>query len=163
MDDSLKCSDMLVRLYDLPPVEDDGGDGVVIRRALVPESHLVVDWVGERFSRGWASECQSGFAGHPVRCFIATEGNHILGFVVYDAVARGVVGPIGVDDSARGRGLGKALLVRALHDMRAQGYAYAVIGWVAPKAQLFFQKTVRAEVIHESNPQHGMYKSLLSH
>ena len=33
-------------------------------------------------------------------------------------------------DSEQGKGIGKALLLRCLHALRAEGYAYAIIGGV---------------------------------
>lgn len=153
--------DMLVKLYNLPSRKVV--DGVTIRRALAPEQHLVVKWVKEKFGEGWASECQTAFAnGHPVSCFIATKDDQIIGFSVYDATAKGVAGPIGLDDKFQGKGLGKALLIETLRDMNNQGYPYAVIGWVAPFNQGFFQKAVDAEVIEGSAPMTGMYKGIVT-
>jgi GNAT superfamily N-acetyltransferase len=165
MERSSKCRDMLVRLYELPkepPALDQLiADGIVIRRAMVPEVHKVVDWVRGKFSKGWADECNAAFAGHPVSCFIATKNNEIIGFSVYDSTALGVAGPIGIDDKFRGNGLGKAMLIHTLQDMRTHGYAYAVIGWVAPKTQPFFEKAVKAEVIARSAPLNGMYAGII--
>jgi hypothetical protein len=41
--------------------------------------------------------------------------------------------------------------------LRAQGYAYAIIGWAGPVA--FFQKTVGATVIADSEP--GSFRGML--
>jgi hypothetical protein len=58
--------DMLVKLYELPPVdpacEELRQGGVEVRRALPPEKHIVVGWVGDTFGRHWASECEVSFA-----------------------------------------------------------------------------------------------------
>ena len=51
--------DMLVRLYDLPDIEEDlrrlEREGFLIRRPGAYERHLVADWVGRNFSRLAAS------------------------------------------------------------------------------------------------------------
>ena len=51
-----------------------------------------------------------------------------------------------------------ALLLACLHDMSAQGYAYAVIGWTGP--QEFYAKVCGATPIPDSRP--GMYTGMLS-
>ena len=49
------------------------------------------------------------------------------------------------------------LLLACLHDMRAQGYTYGVIGGTGP--QDFYAKVCGAPVIPDSKP--GMYAGLL--
>ena len=150
---------MLVKLYELrEPAEPP--PGVDVRRALAAEKHRIVTFARERWGEGWASECEVAFAREPVACLVAIEGGKLLGFAVYDVTARGVFGPTGVEESARRRGIGRALLVATLLAMRAVGYAYAIIGWVG-EAQEFYERSVRAAVIPESEP--GMYRGLLMH
>jgi len=163
--DNSQCRDMLVRLYELPKtnpaLETLLDKGIEIRRALVVERHQVVQWVRDQYGDGWADECEAGFAGHPIQCFIATQHNRIVGFSVYNAIALGTAGPVGVDSALRGSGVGKALFLDMLHAMHGQGYTYAVIGWVAPDTQKFFEKCVNAEVIERSAPKTGMYRGLV--
>jgi ribosomal protein S18 acetylase RimI-like enzyme len=158
-------ADLLVRLYDLPPaappVEALAAAGVTVRRALAHERHLVVEWARANGSAGWASECEVAFARVPLACFIAVEGapgaqpqaQSIVGFACYEATCRDFFGPTAVRADRRGRGIGRALLLCALHAMRAEGYAYAIIGW-ADDAE-FYRKTVGAVVIEGSTP--GIY------
>lgn len=157
--------DMLIRLYELPHhtplLEEQKQKGIRIRRALSPERHLILKWISETFSQGWASEVETVFNGHPISCWIATKDNQIIGFAVYDATKRGVAGPIGIDPNYRGKRLGQALLIATLHDMLHQGYDYTVIGWVGAENRGFFQKACNAEPIAESKPSEGMYKGLL--
>jgi GNAT superfamily N-acetyltransferase len=154
-------TDMLVKLYDLPDLAPalDGQRcaGINIRRALAPEKYRVVGWVRKNFGENWAGECDVCFARLPISCFIAVEENALLGFACYDTGYKGIFGPTGVVESARGQGIGQALLLVCLHDMHAQGYAYAVIGWTGPKA--FYAKTVGAIEIEDSRP--GMYRGVL--
>mgnify|MGYP005844928123 CR=1 FL=1 len=156
-------TDMLVRLYALPPLEPalDGqcAVGIVIRRAIAPEKHHVLNWIRASFGEYWASECDVAFAHVPVGCFLAVtaEGGALIGFGCYDTTARGFFGPTGVSEAARGRGTGTALLLACLHDMRAQGYGYGIIGGVGPID--FYQRAVGATVIEDSTP--GVYAGML--
>ena len=153
--------DMLVKLYALPDVaplvEGQRAYGVDIRRAIPPEKHLVVNWVRKTFSEGWANECEVSFSHHPVSCFIATQNEKIIGFACYDATCRGFFGPEGVSEDERGRGIGKALLLKCLHAMAELGYGYAIIGWAGPVE--FYAKAVGAVVIEGSSP--GIYRGML--
>ena len=93
-------------------------------------------------------------------CFIAVEpvlsqpagqrpADRLLGFACYDVAGRGVFGPTGVQEDYRGRGLGAGLLLACLHAMRAERYAYAIIGEAGPVD--FYRKTVGAVVIEGSD------------
>jgi predicted N-acetyltransferase YhbS len=81
----------------------------------------------------------------------------ILGFACHDATARNFFGPEAVAAEERGRGLGRALLLVALHAQREQGYAYAIIGGVGPAE--FYVKSVGAIPIPGSTP--GIYAGML--
>ena len=129
-----KCpmSDMLVKLYEL---RDDWGFlaqqenlGITIRKPIGPEKQLIVDWVREKFSEAWSSETDVAISNKPESCFIAVKENKVIGFACYDATALGFFGPIGVEESCRGKGTGKALLLACLLDMKLNGYGYAIIG-----------------------------------
>lgn len=153
--------DMLVKLYTLPPLEpaleEQRAHGIVIRRALAPEKHVVLPWVREHFSAGWASETDVSFSHQPVNCFLAVKDNQLLGFACHDTACKNFFGPTGVDEAARGKGTGKALLLVCLHTMRANGYGYAIIGAAGPVE--FYEKAVGAVVIPGSVP--GMYADIL--
>ncbi|WP_160033979.1 GNAT family N-acetyltransferase [Paenibacillus sp. An7] len=154
--------DMLVKLYDLPEVEPlrsyEQRTGVTIRRAIAPEKHVVADWVGKHFGKGWLSEAEVAFARLPITCLIAVENGKMLGFACYDATAKGFFGPTGVDEKERGRGIGKMLLLYALDYMKQEGYGYAIIGGAGPAP--FYEKTTSATVIEGSVP--GIYRGMLS-
>ena len=150
-------ADLLVRLYDLPPaaplVEALAASGVTVRRALAHERHHVVQLARTLGSVGWASECEVAFARVPLACFVAVEGDTLVGFSCYEAVCRDFFGPIAVRDDRRGRGVGRALVLSALAAMRAEGYAYAIIGW-ADRVD-FYARAAGAVVIEGSDP--GIY------
>ena len=153
--------DMLVRLYAIPGVDDPlaacAALGVTIRRALAPERLAVVDWVRVHFASS-AAEIETAFAQVPVTCFIAVRDETMLGFACYDVTCRNFFGPEGVAAGERGRGIGRALLLSALHAQRAEGYAYAIIGGVGPAG--FYEKTVGAIAIPGSTP--GIYTGMLA-
>ena len=154
-------TDMLVKLYALPPlqpvIDDQAQRGIILRRALPPEKHIVTAWVDKHFSKYWVIETEIAFTRQPVSCFLAVEDGVLIGFGCYETSHRGFFGPTGVAEALRGRGTGKALLLACLHDMRAQGYGYAIIGWAGPVE--FYQKAVGAIVIEDSRP--GVYEGLL--
>ena len=153
---------MLVKLYALPdlsPLEKKLEEsGFVFRRPLAAEKSIVLDWVTRRFGSGWSCEVDISFSYQPIASFVAIKDGAIVGFACYDAAYRNFFGPTGVDESQRGLGLGKILLIKSLEAMRSQGYAYAIIGGVGPAE--FYAKTVGAELIAGSDP--GIYKGILS-
>lgn len=153
-------ADLLVRLRELPPLEpalaEAASRGVTIRRALAPEKPLVLDWMREHFA-AWTAEVDVAFARLPVACFVAVRGNGILGFACHDAIAPDYFGPTGVTIPARGQGVGRALAIAAMHALKAQGYAYAIVGGVGPAA--FYERTFGATAIEGSTP--GIYEGML--
>ena len=154
--------DMLVKLYELPDCSALAAklevDGYTIRRPLAAEKSIVLGWVRKHFGEGWESETDVGFSYQPVACFVALKDEKVVGFSVYDAAYRNFFGPTGVEESFRGKGIGKILLIRALEAMRDLGYAYAIIGGVGPAK--FYEKAVGATLIKGSDP--GIYKGILS-
>ena len=147
--------DLLVNLLKLPPLE--ATQGFVVRRAQPFELSPVRRFVAENFAPTWADEISVGFARQPVSVFIATIDRELAGFAAYECTRRAFFGPTGVLQSARGKGIGKALLLPCLWSMREMGYVYAVIGAAGPVR--FYQKTVGAIIIPDSEP--GIYTDLL--
>ncbi len=153
--------DMLVRLYALPEsaqvYQEVASHGVTLRRARAFEKHTVAEFARKHFSAKWVSEIEVALTRQPVSCFIATRDKAILGFACYETTMRGFFGPTGVEEAARGMGIGKALLHKSLEAMRDIGYAYAVIGGVGPRE--FYEKACGATVIEGSDP--GIYGDIL--
>ena len=153
--------DMLVRLYALPSLDEAvaacAARGIAIRRALAPEKLAVSSWVRTHFASS-AAEVETAFEQVPVTCFIAVRDDAMLGFACHDVTCRNFFGPEGVATGERGHGIGRALLLAALHAQRARGYAYAIIGGVGPAE--FYAKTVGAVAIAGSTP--GIYGGMLA-
>lgn len=153
-------ADLLVRLYDLPVFDAEAkvaAAGIVVRRAIAPEGHIVLDWVGRHFHPAWASEASKGLAQNPVTTWVAVREGKLLGFACHDTTARGFFGPTGVDEAVRGQGIGEALLIATLKGMREAGYGYAVIGDPGPVE--FYRKRLDAIEIPGSTP--GVYAGML--
>lgn len=153
--------DMLVKLYDLPDsrtlLEGLAKAGISVRRALAPEKHKVTAWIRDNFSEGWVSETEVAFSRQPVSCFIAVKDGRITGFACHDATCRNFFGPTGVTPKARKSGIGTALLLACLEDMKQQGFGYAIIGGVGPAD--YYAKAVGAVLIEGS--EIGVYRGLL--
>ncbi|MFP4661841.1 MAG: GNAT family N-acetyltransferase [Halanaerobiales bacterium] len=153
--------DMLVKLYELTDysnlIKGLEEDGIIIRKVLPPEKHIVVDWVINNFNQRWASECEVAINSKPVRCYIAVRDQEILGFACFDTTCKDYFGPTGVAESARGRGIGKALLLHSLTALKEMGYAYAIIGGAGPVG--YYKKVCGAVAIEDSSP--GIYKGML--
>lgn len=153
--------DMLVRLYDLPDFGDLPkrlkDEGIIIKRAIGPEKHLLEEWCKCNFTEHAASEISVGMSRSPFGVFIAVIENKPIGYACYDATAKGFFGPTGVLKEHRSKGIGKALLLTTLAAMYEDGYAYAIIGSVGPKD--FYVKNCRAIEIPNSTP--GIYANMI--
>ena len=149
--------DMLVKLHE---VQDDEAlmeklrdEGIFIKRAMTPDMTKITAWVEAEFGRGWADQCMAGILGGG--CWIAEKDGRPVGFACFDATLPGFFGPTGVKENMRGRGVGRALLIRCMISMRERGASYAVIGWAGPKE--FYRKAVGAGLIEDSFP--GAYRN----
>ena len=153
--------DMLVNLLKLPlldPVLSEMRQaGVVIRRAQPHEMTLVRDFVLANFEAGWADEISVGYSNKPVSVYIAIREGRVTGFGAYECTRRGFFGPVGVKESERGRGAGRALLIACLWGLREMGYVYGIIGGAGPTD--FYERAVGATLIPDSQP--GIYADSL--
>lgn len=160
----LAMPDMLVRLYNMPEIDNSRAqkEGVAVKRAMALDKTKILTFVRENFEdEGWVSECERAIFNDPISCYIAVKDEEVIGFACYDATAKGVFGPMGIKETARGKGIGEALLRACLHSMKEKGYAYAAIGWVTDAVE-FYKKAVGAEVIEGSLPEKSVYKNLIS-
>jgi predicted N-acetyltransferase YhbS len=154
--------DMLVKLYDLPDhsklVADLQKQGVEFRKAMPPEKDVVAQFAKDVFGfAGWKCEVERAISNVPPSCFVAVENGNLIGFACYDATCKDFFGPTGVHPSQRKRGIGTALLWLSLKAMAAEGYAYAIIGWVS--SEEYYGKASGAVAIPNSAP--GFFKGML--
>ena len=151
-------ADMLVRLYELPEVDDRlealEEKGIAIKRAQPWEISPLRRFIEDHFSEGWADETSVASANKPITVFVAQDGNRLVGFAAYECTRRGFFGPMGVDEAWRKRGIGVALTLACLHGMWEMGYGYAIIGGAGPTE--FYAKCCGAEIIEDSKP--GIYQ-----
>lgn len=128
--------------------------GATIKRALSPDSDLIVDFIKETFAAGWASEAKAALYKTNPTCFVAVIDKQVVGFACYDATAKAFFGPTGVHPDHQGKGIGRALLIYTLEAMYHDGYAYAVIGAVRG-ALGFYEKAVNAVKIENSTKHYN--------
>jgi len=147
--------DMLVDLRRLPGSEQIASrvftSGVRVRRAEPGDYARLRAFVAKRHEGWgrWETAIDRTFAREPITTFVALEGGEFIGFASYDSGNRGVFGPMGVQKQKRKRGVGSALLMMAIEDMRTAGYKYAVISEVGPLD--FYVKVCGATVISGSD------------
>jgi GNAT superfamily N-acetyltransferase len=155
--------DMLVKLYNQKHehilLESLSSEGVKVCRAHPADRARIAEFA-KTFSDAWENECLASFGNNPPSCFIAAKEGALLGFACYDATAKNFFGPIGVDDSARGMGVGRALLNSCLMAMISDGYGYAIIGWVSEENYKFYKTCCDAVLIKDSFP--GVYNRLIN-
>jgi GNAT superfamily N-acetyltransferase len=84
-----------------------------------------------------------------------TAPETLIGFACIEATAPSFFGPQAVRDDRRGRGIGAALLLTALHALAAEGHAYAIVGWASELE--FYRKVAGAVPIAGSEP--GIYRA----
>jgi predicted N-acetyltransferase YhbS len=154
-------NDMLVQLLKLKPIapviDSMREAGVIIRRANPWEITMVKDFIVGEFTQGWADEVSIGYLRQPVSVFIAIRNDKVIGFAAYECTRRAYFGPTGVKAKERGNGIGKALLLAALHGLREMGYAYGIIG--SAETPEFYTRTMGAVEIENSAP--GVYVDLI--
>jgi GNAT superfamily N-acetyltransferase len=107
------------------------------------DRELALDFVERQFGPIWRFEASRGMT-----IFYAADAGEIVGFSTHEANNRGLgfFGPTGVAPSMRGRGIGRALLLASLADLRRAGYRRAVIPWT--DAVDFYRKSCGARVEH---------------
>jgi GNAT superfamily N-acetyltransferase len=119
---------------DLTKIPHPGAGGTPApHRARAADRSEIREFIAFHFGELWAYEASRAFENDPPTLFIARDGARIAGFSAHEANNRGLgfFGPMGTDPGTRGRGVGRALLLASLADLRARGFATAVISWAA--------------------------------
>lgn len=126
--------DAIDLIVSLPAPELSPSKGpVVVRRCDAQDRVRTLEFIEKRFARGWAWEVALGFDRDDPTCLIAIEEDRILGFSGWELNNRGLgtFGPQGVDPAARGRGIGRRLLLATLEQLAREGFPQARIPWVS--------------------------------
>jgi GNAT superfamily N-acetyltransferase len=139
--------DMLVSLQNLPPTPPLPS-GYDLDLARPWDSQTLINWAKKEFPAVWSSEILCGVSGHPSKVLVVRKDNKIVGFAGYDITFPSFFGPTGVLESERGLGLGKILLIEAMHRLHHLGYVYAFIG--SPGPVDFYQHTLGGLLLPDS-------------
>ncbi|MHB9130728.1 MAG: GNAT family N-acetyltransferase [Armatimonadota bacterium] len=107
-------------------------DGIIVRRARPWDRNALSAFILEHWGQGWVDETLVAFSHQPVTAVIALEEKKIIGFSAYEVTAPCYFGPTGVNETYRGRNIGKALFLDALQGLRELGYVYGFIGSPGP-------------------------------
>ncbi len=154
--------DMLVNLLEIDDyyagLRDLEKECIEIFRAIAPDKKRVVSWVEEHSTLSAASEVDVSFSNRPISCFLAVKNEKIIGYAVYNVTALDYFGPTRVLEEYRGKGVGKALLLRSLRALKDEGYNYAIIGGVGPVN--FYEKSVGATLIVGSD-KYSIYNNFI--
>ncbi len=141
---------MVADLCDVEPDEDIekkllGEHGIVIRRATVQDRDAILEFISSEF-HGWEGEVDTSLQNDPPTLFIADVNGRVIGFSAHESnnMGTGWFGPMGTHRSARGKGIGRALLLRSLEDLRRMGFKQAIIPWVGPVG--FYFKNCNARI-----------------
>lgn len=119
--------------------------GWALRRAAPADEARLVAFVDAHFGELWVWEARLALAQDPPTAFVAEGQGAIGGFACHGVSGLpGTFGPTGTDPAVRGAGLGKALLLRCLADLKGRGFAAIEIGWVGPVG--FYSKVAGASI-----------------
>jgi predicted N-acetyltransferase YhbS len=104
-----------------------------IKRAEETDREDIMSFIAQRFA-AWVPEVSNMFNNDPISLHIAKFLGRTVAFSGYDGnnVGLGWFGPMGTDESLRGKGVGGILYRRCLADQKKQGYSAAIIPWVGP-------------------------------
>ncbi|HEX7707675.1 MAG TPA: GNAT family N-acetyltransferase [Thermoanaerobaculia bacterium] len=121
---------------------------ITLRRPRHHEADRVLEFVDREFGRIWRFEAARAFGRDVPPLFISEEDGRITGFAAHDVNNRGLgfFGPTGVTIEMRGRGIGRALLLASLADLRDMGYRRVVIPWT--DLLEFYRRACGAEPAH---------------
>ena len=126
--------------------------GIAIREPIGAEYIPMERWVEPHMPAPWLDEARAAQCNRPVSVFTATGTQQLLGFACYGVTARCFVGPIGVIDSAGGKGLGRALLLACLTGIRKMGYGYVIADYVGAADFFIFRHVAGTFEIRHSTP-----------
>lgn len=133
-DTSNLTADLLSQNFDSQKEEEKLKDeDIICRRAEQNDKDKILSWVGKNFPV-WTYEVSESFKNNPITLFITEMKGEVKAFSAHEANNKGTgwFGPMGTDESLRGKGVGGILLRKSLLDMKNMGFVKAVIPWVGP-------------------------------
>ncbi len=103
----------------------------------------LVPWIRTRFSEAWVMEATRALAHRGLFVAMGPDGS-FAGFGCHSGnlVARGTVGPLGVDPSMRGAGVGSRLARAVYADLAARGRTRFTVAWVDAATAAFWESVV---------------------
>ncbi len=111
---------------DLEEIPEDPGGHHLAR----PDEHVeVAAWMGRHWPN-WEAEAVRALERSAL--VISRDDGGIAGFCAFDVNRSGVLGPTAVRGDLWGHGVGRPLIIGALHHLRARGHRRAEVAWVGP-------------------------------
>ena len=119
--------------------------GYIIRRIRSREGAAVLE-LSKSFDPCWEPEIRRALNNSPQTVQIGTLSKQIVGFCCMEAnnVGSGAIGPLGVHQNHRQRGVATALLRAAVKDLLASGYKRFRIPWVNPELHPLLYRSFNA-------------------
>lgn len=118
-------------------------EGYQIRRGARSDRASLHSMIETEFSEAWAFEVNLALSSSPegVHVAVAPDGS-FAAFAAHDGNNRGLgwFGPAGTVPSHRAKGIGAALLLACLDDVRVAGHDECLISWIGPRD--FYERTV---------------------
>lgn len=119
--------------------------GWEIRRLTRDDQAAFDAWLSANWSPGWRYEALDAYNNDPVSVFGALRAGVIHGFAAYNVSAfEHSFGPTGVDETTRGLGLGRVLLLRCLRDLADREHRHCEICWTGPIG--FYARAANAKI-----------------
>ncbi len=108
-------------------------ENIICRRADIKEKEKILKWIDLKFPV-WHFEVEEAFNNQLITLFITEVNNEIKAFCAHEVNNKGTgwFGPMGTEESLRGKGVGGILLKKSLADMKEMGFVTATIPWVGP-------------------------------
>jgi mycothiol synthase len=111
--------------------------GITVERYLLGAPFAPFAAIADAFGEVWATEAWLAASVGPAKpsglLLARDEAGALLGFAASGVGGPDVFGPTGVWPAARGRGVGRRLLLRALDDIAERGCKTALISWLGPE------------------------------
>lgn len=120
---------------------------ISIQQSKSEDFERIYAFIAKEFGENWARGIKRVYNYEDIPVYYATHQDEIVGFAVYDQVAKGIFGPMGVRVDYRGQDIGFNLLQYSLRSMQNKGYERIIINDAGPIE--FYEKSCQAEPVYE--------------